>query len=97
MDKKLKEWIKTDVQPFREKSIPWISRYHFFRVPIQRAYPDAGCFFSPADEVIVHQPTVEPEEAVVKTKRKAYTPREALRDPGPSARRLVTSTGRRDR
>src|SRR2546430_9470089 len=31
MAKKLQDWLKSEVQPFRGKSIAWISQHHFFR------------------------------------------------------------------
>jgi len=89
MVKRLKEWIETDIQPYREKSIAWISQYHFFRDPIRPAYSDRSYLFSPADGVIVYQQEVEPDEAIVKIKGKAYTLRDALREPAYSAPSLV--------
>ena len=81
MAKKLEEWLETEVEPFRDKSIAWISQYHFFRDPIRPTYADLSYFFSPADGVIIYQGVVKPEEPIVKIKGKAYTLRDAMRDP----------------
>jgi hypothetical protein len=34
MAKKLLDWIEADIQPFADKSVAWISQFHFFRDPI---------------------------------------------------------------
>src|SRR5262245_60418034 len=81
MVKKLEEWVVSDVQPFREKSIAWISQHHFFRDPSRPAYSDPGYFFSPADGILLYQQTVQPDEPIVQIKGRDYTLRDALRDP----------------
>src|ERR1051326_8143379 len=81
MAKNLQEWLASEVEPFREKSIAWISQFHFFRDPIRPTYSDLSYFFSPADGVILYQQTVRPDEAIVAIKGKAYTLRDALRAP----------------
>ena len=81
MAKGMQEWLESEVEPFREKSIAWISQYHFFRDPIRPTYSDVSYFFSPADGVILYQKTVKPEEPIVEIKGKAYTLRDALREP----------------
>jgi len=45
---RLQEWLDTEVRPFRDKPISWISQYHFFRDPMRPTYSDTSCFFSPA-------------------------------------------------
>ncbi len=82
MAKTLLEWLEADVQPFRGKSVAWLSQFHFFRDPIRPTYSDLGYFFAPADGIILYQSTVRPGEAIVKIKGKAYTLQDALRDPG---------------
>src|SRR5215471_6260255 len=81
MAKRLQEWLESEVEPFREKSIAWISQFHFFRAPSRPTYSDVSYFFSPADGVILYQKTVKPEEPIVEIKGKAYTLRDALREP----------------
>src|SRR5262249_61585503 len=82
MVKELKEWIETDVQPFQEKSIAWISQFHFFRDPIRPSYSDLSYFFSPADGIIVYQQQeAEPGDPIIEIKGKPYSLRDALRDP----------------
>jgi phosphatidylserine decarboxylase len=81
MAKELMEWLETDVRPFRDKSVAWLSQYHFFRDPIRPTYSHADCLFSPADGVIIYQGTVRPDEAIVQIKGRPYSLRDALRDP----------------
>jgi phosphatidylserine decarboxylase len=89
MGKKLQDWLKIDVEPFRDKSITWLSQYHFFRDPIRPTYCDLDYFFSPADGVILYQQTVGPNDCIIEIKGKAYTLRSALRNPQFNARSLV--------
>src|SRR5438445_713385 len=45
MPKKLQDWLDTDVRPFRDKPLTWLSQYHFFRDPIRPTVlpaPDRG-------------------------------------------------------
>jgi phosphatidylserine decarboxylase len=80
MAKKLQDWLKTEVQPFSDKSIAWISQFHFFRDPMRPTYSDLSYFFSPADGIIIYQRQVKPTEPIVELKGKEYSLREALRD-----------------
>ena len=89
MAKKLNDWIETDVRPHRDKSIAWISQHHFFRDPMRPTYSDLGYFFSPADGIILYQREVRPDECIVEIKGRAYSPRDALRDPHYEAPSLV--------
>ncbi len=89
MAKNLEEWIETEVRASRDKSVAWLSQFHFFRDPIRPTYSDLSYFFSPADGVIIYQETVQPDEAIVEIKGKAYSLREALRDPHYQAPSLV--------
>jgi Phosphatidylserine decarboxylase len=86
---RLQEWLDTEVRPFRDKPISWISQYHFFRDPMRPTYSDTSCFFSPADGIILYQRIVAPDECIVDIKGKAYSLRDALRDPDFSATSLV--------
>ena len=81
MAKKLQDWIQTEVRPYQEKSISWISQFHFFRDPIRPSYSDLSYFFSPADGIIVYQKEADPDEAIIEIKGKAYSLRDSLRDP----------------
>ncbi len=89
MAKTLQDWLKTDVQPVQDKSVAWLSQHHFMRDPIRPTFSDLGCFFSPADGLILYQREVSPEEAIVEIKGKAYSLRDALRDPHFDAECLV--------
>jgi len=89
MAKTLKDWLKTEVEPYREKPISWISQYHFFRDPIRPAYSDMSYFFSPADGIIVYQRTVRPDESIISIKGKDYSLQDAMRDPHFSEPSLV--------
>lgn len=89
MVKALREWIADDVLPVRDKSVQWLSQYHFFRDPIRPIYIDPDYFFAPADGVILYQEVVDPEHSVIDVKGSAYTLREALRDDTFSQRCLV--------
>jgi phosphatidylserine decarboxylase len=89
MAKTLHDWIETDVRPFRDKPVAWLSQYHFFRDPVRPTYSDPGYFFSPADGVILYQRTVLPDECLVRIKGKAYSLKDALRDADYNAPSLV--------
>jgi phosphatidylserine decarboxylase len=80
MAKALREWLDQDVQPFRDKSVAWLSQFHFFRDPIRPTYSDLSYFFSPADGIILYQSQARPEEAILDIKGKPYSVRDALRD-----------------
>ena len=89
MPKKFHDWIETDVRPYQDKSVAWLSQYHFFRDPIRPTYSDLNYFFAPADGIILYQREVRPEEAIVEIKGRAYSLRDALRDPHYEAPSLV--------
>jgi phosphatidylserine decarboxylase len=52
---RLQKWLETEVRPFQDKPISWISQYHFFRDPMRPTYSDTNFFFSPADGIILYQ------------------------------------------
>src|ERR1044071_254287 len=81
MAKSLEQWIETEVRPYQDKSVAWLSQYHFFRDPIRPTYSDLSYFFAPADGIIIYQRLVKPHEAIVEIKGKPYSVQEALRDP----------------
>ncbi len=81
MAKKLNDWIETDVRPYQDKSVAWLSQYHFFRDPIRPTYSDLSYFFAPADGIILYQRQVRPDERIVEIKGRAYSLQDALRDP----------------
>ena len=81
MAKKLQDWLEMDVEPLQDKSVAWLSQFHFFRDPIRPTYSDLSYFFSPADGIILYQRQVRPDEAIVEIKGKAYSLRDALREP----------------
>lgn len=89
MPKKLQDWLETDVRPFRDKPVSWISQHHFFRDPIRPAYSDLSCFFSPADGIILYQRKVRPDECIIDIKGRAYSLQEAMRDPHYDSEALV--------
>jgi len=80
MAKELHDWLETEVRPYQEKPISWISQFHFFRDPIRPAYSDLSYFFSPADGIIVYQKEAAPDEAIIEIKGKPYSLRDAMRD-----------------
>jgi phosphatidylserine decarboxylase len=90
MGKSLKDWIESDVQPLQERSLTWLSQYHFFRDPTRASYIDPHYFFAPADGVILYQQVVKPDEDVLKVKGTSYSVRDALRDHGYDKPSLVT-------
>ncbi len=81
MAKTLPDWVDSDVKPYRNKSLQWLSQYHFFRDPSRPMFADSSYFFSPADGVILYQRVVKPDEQVVDIKGIAYSLRDAIRDP----------------
>jgi phosphatidylserine decarboxylase len=82
MAKTIEDWIESDVDPLRDKSVEWLSSTFFFRDPCRPTYSDLGYFFSPADGIILYQRFVRPDECIVDIKGKSYSLRDALRDPG---------------
>src|SRR5437879_11814848 len=88
MAKTLQDWLDTDVRPFRDKPLTWLSQYHFFRDPIRPTYSDLGYFFSPADGIIIYQREVGTDECIVEIKGRTYCISDAMRDPYYDARRL---------
>src|SRR5437016_704 len=74
MAKKIQDWLETDVRPYREKPISWVSQFHFFRDPIRPTYSDLSYFFSPADGIILYQRKVHPGECIVPFKLKQNQP-----------------------
>lgn len=89
MAKRLEDWLATDVLPFRNQPISWISQHHFFRDPIRPSYSDPRYFFAPADGIILYQRKVRADEAIVEIKGKTYTLQDALRDSQYDAESLV--------
>lgn len=89
MAKKLQDWIENDVQPYRDKSVSWLSQFHFFRDPVRPTYSDLSYFFSPADGIILYQRNLYPDECLVEIKGRSYSLRDALRDPAYEAQSLV--------
>src|ERR1700746_2279734 len=89
MAKKLEEWIETDVRPFQDKSVAWLSQFHFFRDPIRPTYSDLSYFFSPADGIILYQRRLLPDQGLVEIKGRSYSLRDAIRDPAYEHESLV--------
>ena len=81
MAKTLQEWLEKDVAPVQDQSVAWLSQHHFMRDPIRPTFSDLSYFFSPADGLILYQREVKPDAAIVEIKGKAYSLRDALRDP----------------
>jgi phosphatidylserine decarboxylase len=89
MAKRLPDWIRSDVEPYRDKPVSWLSQYHFFRDPIRPTYSNTSFFYAPADGVVLYQQTVDPDECLVDIKGKPYSLRDAMREPGYDRRSLV--------
>ena len=89
MSKKIHEWLDSDVQPYRDRSVSWISQFHFFRDPIRPTYSDLSYFFSPADGIIIYQRKLYPDQSLAEIKGKEYSLRDALRAPDYEAESLV--------
>jgi len=89
MAKNLEEWVETEVRTHADKSVAWLSQFHFFRDPIRPSYSDTSYFFSPADGVILYQKEVRPDESIVDIKGRPYSLRDALRDSDFSTPSLV--------
>ena len=82
MAKTLTRWLAEDVEPLHDKSVAWLSQFHFFRDPVRPTYADLSCFFAPADGIILYQREVRPEQPIVNIKGRPYSLRDALRNPG---------------
>ena len=89
MAKRMEEWLEADVRPYRDRSVAWLSQYHFFRDPIRPTYADTRLFFSPADGILVYQREAGPADPLVRIKGEAYTLRDALRQPDFNRKCLV--------
>src|SRR5437773_12454041 len=89
MVKKLQDWLETDVEPFADKSVAWLSEFHFFRDPNRPTYSYLSYFFSPADGVILYQKQIAPDAPIVEFKGRPYSLQQALRDPFYSSESLV--------
>jgi phosphatidylserine decarboxylase len=89
MAKTLQDWVREDVAPVRGNSVRWLSEHYFFRDLVRPVYSDTTYFFAPADGVIVYQAVVEPDQEIVDIKGKAYSLRDAMRDPNYARRSLV--------
>ena len=81
MAKGLREWVETDVHPLKDRSLSWLSQYHFFRDPNRPTFSDTSFFFSPADGIILYQKIVSPDEPLLEIKGRPYSLRDAMRDP----------------
>ena len=82
MAKTLTRWLAEDVEPLHDKSVAWLSQFHFFRDPVRPTYADLSCFFAPADGIILYQREVRPEQPIVNIKGRPYSLRDALCNPG---------------
>lgn len=80
MAKSLAEWIATDVESVKDKSVRWLSEHYFFRDPPRPTYSDVSYFFSPADGIILYQKTVRADDPIVEIKGRPYSLRDAMRD-----------------
>lgn len=80
MAKTLREWVETDVNQVKDKPLPWLSQYHFFRDPARPMFSDSSYFFSPADGIILYQKQVMPDACLVDIKGKPYSLQDAMRD-----------------
>jgi phosphatidylserine decarboxylase len=89
MAKTLEEWLETDDQPLEDKSVSWLSQFHFFRDPMRPTYSDLSYFFSPADGIIIYQKRVRPDEPIVEIKGKPYSLQDSLRDKDYNCESLV--------
>lgn len=85
----LQEWIAASVAPVRDKSIRWLSENHFFRDPTRPLISDPSYFFAPADGIVLYQERVAPDDPVVDIKGRAFTLRDAMRDPSYDRESLV--------
>ena len=89
MAQSLQEWVDTEVQPIRDKSVRRLSEEHFFRDPVRPVFAADTHFFSPADGILLYQQTVKPDEAILDIKGKSYSLRNAMRDDSYSRESLV--------
>src|SRR5215510_6365599 len=89
MSKSLEDWLAADVEPHRRASVRWLAEQHFFRDPLRPMHSDPACFFAPADGIVLYQRRVRPDECLVEIKGRAFTLREAMRDPAYDRESLV--------
>ncbi len=81
MAKTLEKWIEEDVEPVRGEPVRWLSESFFFRDPVRPMYSNTGCFFSPADGIVLYSLRLRPDESLVDIKGRPYSLRDAMRDP----------------
>jgi len=87
--KELAEWVREEVDPFREADPAWLASHHFLRDPVRPTYVDSTMMFAPADGVILYQVEVDPTDPVLDIKGRDYTVRDVLADPHFEGRALV--------
>lgn len=85
----IEEWLGQKVEPYKDKSIRWLSEHHFFRDPMRPQFSDPAFFFSPADGIIIYQKVVDPREPIVEIKGTEYSLCEAMRCPRYDRKSLV--------
>lgn len=83
------DWIETEVVPYQDKPLGWLSQNHFFRDPARGVHSDHNYFFAPADGVLMYQKVVDPDEEILHIKGVPYSLRAALRDHSYGQRSLV--------
>lgn len=76
----LGDWVDTEVRQYQDKPLSWLSDTHFFRDPARPCFSDPGCFFSPADGVILYQEQADARDALFDIKGRSYSVRDALWD-----------------
>jgi len=81
MAKNLEEWVEGDVRSLKEKGLRWLSEEYFFRDQVCPMISHPSYFFAPADWILLYLETVKPEDPIVEIKGKAYSMRDAMRDP----------------
>jgi phosphatidylserine decarboxylase len=73
----------------KDKPVQWLSEHYFFRDPPRPTYSNLSYFFAPADGVILYQAVVKPQDPIVEIKGRAYSLRDAMRDPAYDSPSLV--------
>lgn len=89
MAKTLDTWLAEEVAEVKDKPLGWLSQQFFFRDPSRPTYCNPGCFFSPADGIVLYQRVVDPGDEIIDIKGRPYSLRGAMRDDSYDRRSLV--------
>lgn len=81
MAQPLADWIASDVEPYRDADLSWLSEEFFFRDPVRATLVDTSVFMSPADGVVLYCEQIDAASDLMQFKGQHYTLRDAMQIP----------------